>query len=84
MRIFIPAVERPLRVIAALALLGAIVFPFGWGYAQRRQARAWQETACAYRLGDVARRTNSLLSVDERDNACAVLHRLGLDLDTTP
>ena len=85
MRFFIPELERALIVIAVLALIGAIVLPIGWGYEQRQQARTWQETACAYRLRELARGTNFLVSIDRRGNACAALGQLGLDGDwSTP
>jgi len=43
-RFFIPELERALKVIAVLALVGAIVLPVGWGYEQHQQARTRQET----------------------------------------
>jgi len=81
---FRPELERVLRVAAVLALVGAIVVPVSWGYEQRQQARTWQQTACAYRLREVARATSSLVGGDRRSNACAMLRQLGLDLDATP
>jgi len=68
---FRPELERVLRVAAVLALVGAIVVPVSWGYEQRQQARTWQQTACAYRLREVARATSSLVGGDRRSNACA-------------
>jgi hypothetical protein len=81
---FRPELERVLQVAAVLALVGAIVVPVRWGYGQRQQARTWQQTACVYRLREVARETNSLVVSDRRSNACAVLRQLGLDMDATP
>ncbi len=83
-RFFVPELERALEVIAVVALIGMIVFPLGWGYGQRQQARVWQETACAYRLREVARETNVLVRGDGRGGACAALRELGLDLDVMP
>jgi hypothetical protein len=40
MRFFIPELERALKVIAVVALIGAIALPVGWGYEQRQRARA--------------------------------------------
>jgi hypothetical protein len=80
-RIFVPALERALKVFAVIALLGAIVVPVGWGYEQRQRARTWQETACVYRLRELTRGTNVIAAVERRGNACAVLRDLGLDID---
>src|SRR5258708_31955956 len=83
-RFFLPELERPLEVIAVVALIGMIVFPLGWGYGQRQQARVWQETACAYRLREVARGTNVLVRGDGRGGACAPLPELRLDPGVMP
>ena len=80
MRVFIPGLERTLRVISVIALVGAIVVPVGWGYEQRQQARTWQETACAYRLREVTRGTTLIATIERRGNACAALHELGFDI----
>ena len=77
---FRPDLERALQVAAVLALVGAILVPVGWGYEQRQQARTWQRTACAYRLREVARETNSLVGGERRGDACAVLRQLGLEV----
>ena len=77
---FVPQLQRALEVVAVVALIGMIVFPLGWGYAQRQQARVWQETACAYRLREVARETNVLVRSDGRARACTALRELGLDV----
>jgi len=76
-QIFIPALQRTLKLIAVIALIGAIVVPVGWGYEQRQQARTWQETACAYQLRDVTRGTQLIATIERRGNACAVLRELG-------
>ena len=77
---FVPQLQRALEVVAVVALIGMIVFPLGWGYAQRQQARVWQETACAYRLREVARETSVLVRSDGRGRACTALRELGLDV----
>ena len=82
MRFFRPGLERALKVVGALALVGAIAVPVGWGYEQRQQAHTWQEIACGYRLREVARETNFLVNIDRRGNTCARLRQLGLDLET--
>ena len=84
MRFFIPELERFLTVIGVVVLVAAIVLPVGWGYEQRQQARVWQETACAYRLREVARGTASLVSTDRRGQACAALRQLGFDIEPAP
>ena len=80
---FIPAVERALRVLLVAGFVGAVALPVAWGYEQRQQARSWQETACAYRLREVARVTSlPLLAGSERPaNACATLRQLGFEID---
>jgi hypothetical protein len=77
---FVPQLERALEVVAVVALIVLIVFPLAWGYEQRQQARVWQETACAYRLREVARETSVLVRGDGRGGACAALRELGLDV----
>jgi hypothetical protein len=77
---FVPQLERALEVVAVVALIGLIVFPLAWGYEQRQQARVWQETACGYRLREVARETSVLVRGDGRVGACAALRELGLDV----
>jgi hypothetical protein len=84
MRFFRPELERALGVVGIITLIGAIVVPVGWGYEQRQQARAWQETACAYRLREVARGTTLLASGERRGQACAALRQLGFDIEPRP
>ena len=81
MRLFTPAIERTLAAMAVSSLLMAILLPAAWGYEQRQQARAWQETACRYRLRELARETNQLISDTWRRDACRTVRDLGLDLD---
>ena len=82
-RFFRPELERALAVIGLVALVGAIVLPVGWGYEQRQQARAWQETACAYRLKEVARGAMLSAGGERRGQACAALRQLGFEIEPT-
>jgi hypothetical protein len=81
---FRPELERALRLIAVTALVAAVVVPLGWGYEQRQQARAWQETACAYRLREIARGTGQLVNLERRGSACSLVRQLGFDVEPTP
>jgi hypothetical protein len=80
---FVPAVERALGALLLAGFVAAVALPVAWGYEQRQQARSWQETACAYRLREVARGTSlPLVSGNERPaNACAMLRQLGFEID---
>jgi hypothetical protein len=84
MRFFRPEVQRIINMVVIGAVVGAFALPLTWGYRQRQEARTWRETACAYRLREVVRRTNSMLAVAVKDgeDACATLARLGLDVAT--
>ncbi|MGH7278540.1 MAG: hypothetical protein ACREJG_07610 [Candidatus Rokuibacteriota bacterium] len=79
MRFFCPEIERVLKTVALLVLLGLIVLPVSWGYAQRREARKWQEIACAYRVSEIARRSR-LETLAVGDNPCARLEQIGVDI----
>jgi len=79
MRFFRPQVQRVINMVGIVTVIGAFALPLTWGYRQHHEARTWRETACAYRLKEVARQTNSLLVVP-REDACATLARLGLDV----
>ena len=81
MRFFRPEVERALRVLGGLLLLGLILLPMAWGYEQRKQAKAWQTVACAYRMREVARRVPLVATVEYIPDPCHTLERLGLELD---
>jgi hypothetical protein len=82
MRFFRPQVQRLINTVAIITVVGAFVLPLTWGYRQHQEARTWRELACAYRLREVVRRTNSMLDapVKDREDACATLARLGLDV----
>jgi hypothetical protein len=73
-------IEVTLKTLGAMVLVGLIVLPVAWGYEQRRQARTWQNVACAYRIKEVTRQTPLLASVERAQDACATLAKLGFDL----
>jgi hypothetical protein len=81
MRFFRPEVETALKMIGIVGLITVIVLPVAWGYEQRKQARTWQNVACAYRMKEVARQTPMIATLEYRRDACTALERLGLDLD---
>jgi len=81
MRLFRREVEVTLKTIGVLTLIGLIVLPIAWGYEQRKQARTWQNVACAYRTKELAQRTPLIISVDRGHDACGTLERLGLELE---
>jgi hypothetical protein len=81
MRFFRPEVETALKMVGIAALITVIVLPVAWGYEQRKQARTWQNVACAYRMKEVARQTPMIATLEHRRDACVTLERLGLDLD---
>ena len=81
MRFFRREVEVTLKMLGVMALIGLIVLPVAWGYEQRRQARAWQNVACAYRMKEIQRNAPFIPNGPERaQDACAALARLGLPL----
>ena len=74
-------VEVTLKTLGVMILIGLIALPVAWGYEQRRQARAWQNVACAYRIKELARTAPMIASNAERaPDACAMLEKLGLSL----
>jgi hypothetical protein len=81
MGFFKPEVERVLKALGVISLVGLIVLPMAWAYEQRKQARAWQSVACAYRMREVTRRTPLVSTVEYRRDPCLTLNRLGLELD---
>ena len=56
------------------------MLPVAWGYEQRRQARTWQNVACAYRIKEVARNVPFVATVERAPDACTTLARLGLNV----
>jgi hypothetical protein len=80
MRFFRREIEVTLKMLGALTLVGLIVLPVAWGYEQRRQARTWQNVACAYRIKEVARNTPFVANVERAPDACTTLARLGLNV----
>ena len=75
-------VEVTLKMLGVLTLIGLIVLPVAWGYEQRKQARAWQNVACAYRIKEVSRTIPALANVERSQDACAMLEKLGLSVST--
>jgi hypothetical protein len=84
MGFFKPEVERVLKALGVLALVGLVVLPMGFAYEQRRQARAWQSVACAYQMREVSRRTPLVRSGSSQQDPCLALNRLGLELELGP
>ena len=80
MRFFRPEIETGLKMVGVVTLIMLIVLPVAWGYEQRKQARTWQNVACAYRIKEVARQTPMIATLEYRQDACVTLERLGLDL----
>ena len=80
MRFFRHEVEVTLKMLGVVTLIGLIVLPVAWGYEQRRQARTWQNVACAYRIKEVARSVPFVATVERASDACATLARLGLNV----
>jgi hypothetical protein len=74
-------VETALKMVGVAGLISMIVLPVAWGYEQRKQARTWQNVACAYRMKEVARQTPMIATLEYRRDACVTLERLGLGLD---
>ena len=75
-------VEVTLKMLGGVTLIGLIVLPVAWGYEQRRQARTWQNVACAYRIKEVTRSVPFVANVERTPDACAALARLGLDVSS--
>jgi hypothetical protein len=73
-------IELTLKMVGVVFLVGLIVLPVAWGYEQRRQARVWQNVACAYRIKEVTRHAPFIAGVERAPDACATLARLGLQL----
>jgi len=81
MRFFRREIEVALKMVGVMTLIGLIVLPMAWGYEQRRQARIWQNVACAYRIDEMTRRTRLVLQVEHATDACTVLVRLGVNVE---
>lgn len=80
MRFFRREIELTLKMLGATSLIGLIVLPVAWGYEQRRQARTWQNVACAYRIKEVTRNSPFVAHVERAADACTTLARLGLQV----
>jgi hypothetical protein len=73
-------IEVTLKMLGVALLIGLIVLPVAWGYEQRRQARTWQNVACAYRIKEVTRTAPFIANVERAPDACTTLARLGFEL----
>jgi hypothetical protein len=73
-------IEVTLKMVGVMFLLGLIVLPVAWGYEQRRQARTWQNVACAYRIKEVTRMAPFIANVERAPDACTTLARLGFQV----
>jgi hypothetical protein len=80
MRIFRHEIEVALKMLRTLVMLALILAPLSWGYEQYRQARQWQNVACAYRVDELTRRSG-LTQVEPAADSCRVLKRLGVSVD---
>jgi hypothetical protein len=80
MRFFRRDIEVTLKMVGVMLLVGLIVLPVAWGYEQRRQARNWQNVACAYRIKEVTRSAPFIANIERAPDACTTLERLGFPL----
>ena len=80
MRFFRREIEVTLKMAGGLVLIGLIVLPVAWGLEQRRQARAWQNVACTYRIKEVRRQAPFIANVERTGDPCATLARLGFEV----
>ena len=80
MRFFRHEIEVTLKMLGVVTLIGLIMLPVAWGYEQRRQARTWQNVACAYRIKEVVRSVPFVANVERAQDACTTLARLGLSV----
>ena len=80
MRFFRREIEVTLKMLGLVILIGLIVLPVAWGYEQRRQARTWQNVACAYRIKEVMRMAPFIANVERAPDACTALARLGFEV----
>ena len=81
-RFFRPDVETVLKALAGVVVLAAFLVTFAWGYDQRRQAREWRETACAWRAAELARTATFVTRDVDARSACGRLEALGVSLET--
>jgi hypothetical protein len=84
MGFFKPEVERVLKALGIVTLVGLVVLPMAVAYEQRQRARAWQSVACAYEMREVTRRTPLVRTVSYQQDPCRTLNRLGLELELGP
>ena len=79
LKAFTPEVEVTIKATCVVALVGAYLVTFAWGYEGRQQARRWREVACAYRLSELTRATPG---VGTGSSPCETLDRAGVDVAT--
>ena len=75
-------VEVALRVSLGVMVTSAFLVTLAWGYDQRKQAQGWRETACAYRVADLAKSAPFVARDVETRSACGRLDALGVSLQT--
>jgi len=77
---FRPEIERTVKIGAMALAFTVFLGTFAWGYEQRRQAQAWRDLACTYRLAEVGRRAPFLAVDEQMPEACSRLTDLGLSV----
>jgi len=75
-------VEVLLRVALGAMVTSAFLVTLAWGYEQRKQAQGWRETACAYRVADLAKSAPFVARDTDVRSACGRLDALGVSLQT--
>lgn len=75
-------VEVVLRVALGAMVTSAFLVTLAWGYEQRKQAQGWRETACAYRVADLAKSAPFVARDTDVRSACGRLDALGVSLQT--
>ena len=81
-RFFRKEVEVGLRVTVGVIVTSAFLVTLAWGYEQRKQAQGWRETACAYRVADLAKTAPFVARDTDVRSACGRLDALGVSLQT--
>ena len=73
-------VRQILRAAAAGVALTTFVLPVGLDY-ERRPPRTWRQLTCAYSVSEITRGAGLAVRSAHGDDACALLRRLGLDVE---
>ena len=80
-RFFHPTIEMGLRVLVGVVMISSFLVTLAWGYAQRQRAEEWRETACAYRMAELTRKTPFLANAEQQPaHPCERLDILGMSL----